>query len=280
MYGVIGSGQVAQHVIDELGRRHARFRVYTRSPQPGADAGVFSVYRPDTLAQQLRDDDITMVINCAALRDINLCEKTPALAYQANVELPSIIGDTVRQVYLSTDYVFDLNDGDRKLTEEATSLGALSIYGETKLQGEIATMKRGGVVARISSPWGLFPSPMKPSFVDMVVSQAKPIDLPTDQFFSPTYLPDVVSTLVDVAGAQYHGVYHLVNQGRTNWVDFARMARHLARNKNRVTGSLRWDKTRPMYGALINTRLPRFRTWSEAMQEYLSGPMAEERIKR
>ena len=280
MVGVIGSGQVAQHVIEELRCRNSRFVVFTRSVQPDADPSVFVSYKPETIAKQIRDSDITSVINCAALRDINLCEKSPTDAVHANVDLAAIIGDNVRQLYISTDYVFDRNDEDRPLDEEAVSRGALSIYGQTKLQGEAEVLKRSGIVARISSPFGLHPSPMKASFVDMVVSTNKPMDLPTDQFFSPTYLPDVASAMVDLATQPSNGVYHLVNQGRTNWKDFAQFARGLRRNKGRITGSMRWDMTRPMYGALINTRLPRFRTWMEAMQEYLAGPMAEGRIKR
>ena len=280
MVGVIGSGQVAQHVIAELRRRNLRYRVYTRSPQPGADASIFVWYDIASLPQQLRDDDITSVINCAALRDINLCDKNPTDAVSANVFLPSIIGDTVRQLYVSTDYVFDTNEEDRPLNEEAVSRGALSIYGQTKLDGEKETLKRGGIVARISSPWGLYPSPMKPSFVDMIVSHNRPLDLPTDQFFSPTYLPDVAEQMVRLAVEPSNGIYHLVNQGKTNWMEFGRMARSLRKVKGKISGSMRWDKTRPQNGALINTRLPRFRTWAEAMQEYLSGDIAEGRIKR
>jgi dTDP-4-dehydrorhamnose reductase len=280
MVGVVGTGQVAQHVIEELRRRNLRFIVYTRSLQPSAEAGVFVSYTPETIARQLRDDDVTSVINCAALRDINLCEKSPTDAVHANVDLACIIGDTVRQLYISTDYVFDRNEEDRPLNEEAVSRGALSIYGQTKLQGEAEVLKRSGVVARISSPFGRYPSPMKASFVDMSVSTLKQMDLPTDQFFSPTYLPDVAGAMVDLATQPSNGVYHLVNQGKTNWKEFAQMARKLRRNKGRITGSMRWDATRPMHGALINTRLPRFRTWMEAMQEYLAGPMAEGRIKR
>ena len=280
MVGVVGTGQVAQHVIEELRRRNSRFVVFTRSLQPDADAGVFVSYTADTIASQIRDADLTAVINCAALRDINLCEKSPTDAVHANVDLAAIIGDSVRQLYISTDYVFDRNDEDRPLDEEAVSRGALSVYGQTKLRGEAEVLKRSGIVARISSPFGIYPSPMKPSFVDMVVSTDKPMDLPTDQFFSPTYLPDVAGAIVDLATQPSHGVYHLVNQGKTNWKEFAQLARKLRRNKGRITGSMRWDMTRPMYGALINTRLPRFRTWMEAMQEYLAGPMAEGRIKR
>lgn len=280
MVGVIGSGQVAQHVIEELRRRNLRFKVYTRSPQPSADASVFVSYKPETIAQQLRDDDVTAVINCAALRDINLCEKDPTLAVRANVDLPAAIGDTVKQLYISTDYVFDLNEEDRRLDEDIPSRGALSIYGQTKLRGEQEVLQRGGSVARISSPWGIYPSPMKAHFVDMVTMSPKVLDLPTDQFFNPTYLPDAAPVLVSLAIEPSRGIYHVVNQGKTNWYEFAKMARSMARNKTKTTGSFRWDNTRPRNGALINNRLPRFRTWAEAMQEYLSGPRAEERIKR
>ena len=280
MVGVIGSGQVAQHVIAELRRRNLRYRVYTRSLQPDADAGVFSSYDMSNIAQQLRDDDITSVINCAAMRDINLCEKNHTGALVANELLPEIIGNTVRQLYVSTDYVFDTNEEDRPLNEEAVSRGALSVYGQTKLNGEKKVLERGGIIARISSPFGVYPSPMKPSFVDMVVSHNKPMDLPTDQFFSPTYLPDAAEHLVRLAVEPSNGIYHLVNQGKTNWMEFGRMARSLRKVKGKISGSMRWDKTRPQNGALINTRLPRFRTWAEAMQEYLIGDIAEGRIKR
>ena len=280
MVGVIGSGQVAQHVIAELRRRNLRYRVYTRSPQPDADASIFVWYDIASLPQQLRDDDITSVINCAALRDINLCEKDQRGAIVANELLAEIIGNSVRQLYVSTDYVFDTNEEDRPLNEEAVSRGALSIYGQTKLNGEKKVLERAGIVARISSPWGLYPSPMKPSFVDMIVSHNKPLDLPTDQFFSPTYLPDVAEQMVRLAVEPSNGIYHLVNQGKTNWLEFGRMARSLRKVKGKISGSMRWDKTRPQNGALINTRLPRFRTWAEAMQEYLSGDIAEGRIKR
>lgn len=280
MVGVIGSGQVAQHVIEELRRRNLRFKVYTRSLQPSADASVFVSYTLETIAKQLRDDDVTAVINCAALRDINLCEKDPTLAVRANVDLPAAIGNTVKQLYISTDYVYDLNEEDRRLDEDNPSKGALSIYGQTKLRGEQEVLQRGGSVARISSPWGVYPSPMKAHFVDMVTMTPKVLDLPTDQFFTPTYLPDAAPVLVNLAIEPSRGIYHVVNQGKTNWYEFARVARSMARNKNKITGSFRWDNTRPRNGALVNNRLPRFRTWAEAMQEYLSGPRAEGRIKR
>lgn len=278
-YGVVGTGQVAQHIIAELKARNFPYVVYTRSA-PSQESGVFS-YTPETLPNLLRKHAIKQVINCAALRDIALCEKNPHEAYIANVDLPKIIGEVANQIYISTDYVFDYNDSARTLDEDADTLGALSIYGQTKLEGERVVLSQGGVVARISSPFGIYPSPMKPHFVDFASMAYKELDLPSDQFFKISYLPDAAKVIVDLAeDTAATGVYHVVNEGTATWVEVARHARKLNRNNARVTGSMRWDHTRPMYGALKNTRLPRLRHWTEAMDEYFRGTKAEERIKR
>jgi len=279
MIGVVGTVQVAQHVIEELKAREIPHVVYTRS-SPMWDSGVFS-YTTENIVEQIQKHRVTRIINCAALRDIALCEKDPHAAWLANVDLPKIIGGEVRQIYISTDYVFDLNEDARTLDEDAESRGALSIYGQTKLEGERVVLMQGGAVVRISSPFGVYPSPMKPHFVDFVSQKYGEIDLPTDQFFRVSYLPDVAKVLVDLAlDEATAGVYHAVNEGAATWVEIARHARKLNRNNGKITGSMRWDKTRPMYGALKNTRLPRFRHWTEAMDEYFRGTRAEERIER
>ncbi len=181
MIGVVGTGQVAQHVIEELKAREIPHVVYTRS-SPMWDSGVFS-YTTENIVEQIQKHRVTRIINCAALRDIALCEKDPHAAWLANVDLPKIIGGEVKQIYISTDYVFDLNEDARTLDEDAESRGALSIYGQTKLEGERVVLMQGGAVVRISSPFGVYPSPMKPHFVDFVSRKYGEIDLPTDQFF-------------------------------------------------------------------------------------------------
>ena len=282
MIGVIGSGQVAQHVVAVLEKRGIPFYLFTRQERlPLERVGVFVSYNKAVLPGLMDKHKIDLMINCSALRDIAVCDRSPALAFEANVELAKIIGDKVRQVYIGTDYVFDQNRDNRVLDEEAKSLGSLSVYGATKLLGEEATLERGGIVTRISSPWGKFASPMKPHFVDFVVMQTAKLELPNDQFFRPTYLPDVAETLVDLgADRTSTGIYHLVNEGKTNWQNFAITARSLRKNKGAIVGVERNDKTRPVHGALVNTRLPKFRNWMYAMQEYLGGKLAEEGIKR
>jgi dTDP-4-dehydrorhamnose reductase len=258
MIGVVGTGQVAQHVLAELRRRALPHIVFSRSAAPIGESGVSVLYTETTLPDLLREHKVTSVINCAAQRDIVACEKDPGSAVTANVVLPTIIGQHVRQVYISTDYVFDRNEECRPLTEFTESKGALSIYGTTKWKGEQMVLANNGVVARISSPWGLYPSPFKPHFADFAIMSPNTLDLPNDQHFNPTYLPS----------------------GRTDWAAFAQIARRFRKNKQKVTGSARNDKTRPRHGALVNGRLLPFRHWMIAMEEYCRGQLAEERIKR
>jgi len=279
MIGVVGTGQVAQHVIAFLKAEELPHVVYTRSSSHGEGGAYF--YSLENIQDLLKEHGVTSVINCAALRDINLCEQQPDQAWLANVELPRKISQLVHQVYISTDYVYDANAQNRILHEEEESRGALSVYGQTKLEGENVVRRHAGVVARISSPFGIYPSPMKPHFVDFAAMKVGDLDLPTDQHFKLTYLPDATPHIASLAmDYDAMGVYHIINEGSTTWLEVGRLARQLNRNKSRTTGSMRWDKTRPSYSALANTRLPVMRHWTEAMMEYFRGPSAEERIKR
>lgn len=280
MIAVLGTGQVAQHVINYLRTQLIPHVIFTRSSSPLEESAYF--YTLDDLPRLIDTHKVEAVINCAALRDIALCEKDPALAYAANVHLPNEISKLAHQVYISTDYVFDSNHEARVLHETERSRGALSVYGQSKLEGEDAVLRRAGVVARISSPFGIYPSPMKPHFVDFAAMKSGDLNLPNDQHFRMSYLPDIVPHLVSLTNKlTADGVYHLTNEGGTNWVEVARYARQLNRNKSKTFGSARHDTTRPEYGILVNTRLPKLRHWTEAMQEYFRrGELAEGRIRR
>jgi dTDP-4-dehydrorhamnose reductase len=175
-----------------------------------------------------------------------------------------------KQIYISTDYVYDLNSENRPLHEDEPSKGALSVYGHSKLEGEKAVLENGGTVARISSPFGPKKSPFKASFVDFVASSFKNLELPIDQHFRPTYMPDAAKALVSLAVDDLPGgVYHVVNEGTTDWAMLARFVREKVGNKYKVMPVTRKDTTRPEWGNLKNTKLPKMRHWSEALLEYL-----------
>ncbi len=260
MIVILGSGQASLHVQDELNARGEKYVVLGREHWTDFVE----------LLGLIRDANPKVVINCAAQRDINLCEENPETAITANVTLPEVVSAAgFKQIYLSTDYVYDLNRENRVLDENEPSKGALSVYGQSKLAGEQKVLENGGIVARISSPFGPRKSPFKASFVDFVSSSFKNLELPIDQHFRPTYMPDaakvIVENLIDADG----GVYHLVNEGTTDWASLARFVRDKVNNKYKVMPVTRKDGTRPEWGNLKNTKIARFRHWSEAMIEYL-----------
>jgi len=260
---ILGSGQASQHIQDELKKRKEKFVVLSRKDY--ADR--------EELVSLIKDADPVSVINCAAQRDIVLCEERPGTAMEANVYLPEAVSIAgFHQIYLSTDYVYDLNKENRMLHEDEPTKGALSVYGDSKWRGERKVLEHGGAVARISSPFGPRKSPFKPSFPDFVSSSFKNLELPVDQHFKPTYMPDAAVAIVNLALGKSTGVFHVVNEGTTDWALLAKFVREQVRNKSKVMPVTRKDTTRPMWGNLVNTKLPKMRHWAEAMVDYLRNP--------
>ena len=261
MIVILGNGQASQHIQDDLNNRQVKYVVLSRSHWANYEE----------LLGLIRDAAPEVVINCAAQRDIALCEEKPETSIEANVTLPEVVSAAgFKQIYLSTDYVYDLNRENRVLHEDEPSKGALSVYGESKWQGERKVLANGGIVARISSPFGPRKSPFKQSFVDFAASSFKNLELPVDQHFQPTYMPEAASAIITLAldGAP-SGVYHTVNEGTTDWATLAKFVREKIGNKYKVMPVTRKDITRPEWGNLKNTKLPKLSHWANAMMEYL-----------
>ena len=191
--GVVGSGQVAQHIVASAKESGIDVVLIGRVDGPTVSNRAFNPNRTweDEGDLVLAVSDCDVVINTAAFRDLNACEKDPELARKVNIDLPRLLAQRgPRQVFLSTDYVFrGLHDSKRK---EDDPTDALCVYGATKAAGEREVLALGGAVVRIASPWGIYPSPERAHFVDAIVPKgiaSGKLDMPTDQYFSPTYLP-------------------------------------------------------------------------------------------
>lgn len=282
--GVVGSGQVAQHLIEEGKKRGLDIVLIGRD---GGPAPSKRKHAPDRTYTELGDllshvKDRDVVINTAAFRDLMACQADAEKAMAINTHLPTLLSSQgPRQVFISTDYVFrGLQQGPRRETEQPDSI---SNYGASKIRGEYGVLDRGGSVVRISSPWGIFPSPERAHFVDAIVPKGAAsgnLDMPIDQVFSPTYLPDLAPVILDVAlDEKADGIYHAVNSGYTNWAEFTRFIFQTLGAKVKVTGSERLDILRPKFGNLGNSRLPKQRTWPEALVEYLRGSQKAEDLR-
>jgi dTDP-4-dehydrorhamnose reductase len=204
-----------------------------------------------------------VVINTAARHRLGECEDNPALAYDVNARGAERVAELARTIYVSSDYVF--NDGGPH-TECLPGQQPRSIYGRSKLGGEIGTLEQGGIVVRVAGLYGHFPSHKGPSFPEMIVGSHDPIKLPTDQIFSPTYAPDAAERILAIANdPKADGIYHATNRGFTSWAGFAEHILGLTRHDRHVLPYAAHDPLRPKNSALVSKRLPALPFWADAL---------------
>src|SRR5881398_3609639 len=151
----------------------------------------------DQVRSTLSETEFDLLINCAALTNVDYCESNRDEAFLINAEAPRLLAEICRQksvalIHISTDYVFDGRQ-DSPYTEEDTPR-PLSVYAESKLAGEEETLRvsQNNLVIRLSWVFG----PDKPSFIDKIIQRARENETVTavaDKFSSPTYTIDAAN---------------------------------------------------------------------------------------
>src|SRR5438874_5502706 len=183
------------------------------------------------LREKLGTLDVDLVINAAAMTNVDLCETQREEAFRINAEAPRILAEICRHknarlIHFSTDYVFDGEKGE-PYTEEDDAR-PISVYGESKREGEkLVLQTQGHLVVRVSWVFG----PDRPSFIDAMIERAREnekIDAVSDKFSTPTYTHDIAEMLSHVfvdwrrrasaskgleAGG-LHGILHFANAGK------------------------------------------------------------------
>lgn len=170
-----------------------------------------------------------VVIHCAGWTAVDAAEDMDkqALVREINVNGTRYIAETCKHldckmVYLSTDYVFN-GQGIEPWTADCKSYAALNVYGQSKLDGELAvadTLNKYFVV-RIAWVFGLNGN----NFVKTMLNIGKKFDtlrVVNDQIGTPTYTYDLARLLVDMIETEEYGYYHATNEGGyISWYEFA-----------------------------------------------------------
>ena len=182
----------------------------------------------DRVRSALAATKFELLINCAALTNVDYCESHPEEAFLVNAEAPCLLAEIANEksaklVHFSTDYVFDGKKSDFYTEEDKAA--PLSVYGESKLEGERRVLQASSqhLVVRLSWVFG----PDKPSFIDQIIQRARENEVVTavaDKFSAPTYTIDVASWLRLVVEKNANGILHLANNGACSWQEWAQYA--------------------------------------------------------
>lgn len=220
-----------------------------------------------------------LIINAAAYTDVDGAEKNYEQALATNGHAVQNIVEAARRcgailVHYSTDYVFSGED-KHGYSEDNIPGPPVNKYGESKLVGEHAVRESGLTYFLIRTAW-LY-GPNGKNFVDTILRLAdeqSELKVVNDQYGSPTYTYDLAQVTQQLINKPYpFGVYHLVNQGVTNWAEFAQEAINLAGLPVKITpvSSTEFPRAavRPTYSVLRNTRGPTLRPWQNALKDYI-----------
>jgi len=193
--------------------------------RPEAVDSIMLRYRPE------------IVINTAAWTDVDGCESNETKARSINSWGPKNVVASAqkcgaRVVQISTDYVFD-GLLDRPYVERDRT-NPQSIYGQTKLEGELA-MREQDLIVRTSWLCGLHGSNILKTIVNLALSET-PMVFVDDQIGHPSFTRDIAVTIRDLVHVQAHGIFHVTNHGAVSWFEFAQtILEHMGRPSTQVT---------------------------------------------
>ena len=185
-------------------------------------ADLLALDSPPRLLDETQPD---WVIHCAAIADLDACERQPKLAQCLNVELPSQFAkETSRRgiqlLHISTDAVFDGRRGDYS---EEDRPSPLSIYASTKLASEEAVLAANpeAIVVRPNFfGWSLSGTRSLAEFFYNHLSANKHALGLTDRFSCPLLANDLAAVLLRMLDRGLHGLYHVVSADSLSKYDF------------------------------------------------------------
>jgi len=258
---VTGSaGLIGRQVVKDLSETHEVFSCYNKSKPEHGNIIKMDLLNHEMISNVMSEKKPDVVIHLGAMTAVDLCDAQQDNALKINSQATEILAKECSKinsfmVYVSTDYVFDGNTG---MYEENDTTNPLGFYGKSKLLGEksIQNFSSNWCIARTSTPFGLHPT--KKSFPIWVIEnlqKQKQIDVLTDQFTSPTYVPSLSRMLIEISERHLTGIIHVAGASKISRYEMA----SLVSDKLGLDGKLlreisindiKWEAQRPKDSSL------------------------------
>ncbi len=221
------NGQLGRTLMDLSAGYDHEFIFTSRT----AGAGVLPLDAADAsaVAGMMKANAVGVIINCAGYTDVAAAESDAEAAYMSNVHLPAALASAAKDsgavlIHFSTDYVFD--GKAHAPYGENSPANPLSVYAQTKLEGDRAVVESGCEYMIFRTSW-LYSCHGKNFFrtIEEKASQSPSVNVVDDQVGTPTYavdLAEAVLRIIDGGMLDRTGLYNYSNEGECSWYDFAK----------------------------------------------------------
>ncbi len=225
-----------------------------------------------------------IIINCAAMTDVDLCETNPEKAFSVNGYGPRFIAQASALVgahltHISTDYVFD--GLSSRPYNEWDLPSPINSYGLSKLVGE-RQLDASSTIVRTSWLCSARGRNIVRTVLGLIEDKTTELKFVNDQIGSPSFAQDIAPLVWNLSLRRARGIYHVTNQGETTWFDFVRqilieMGQDPERVKPITTPELQPARPalRPRYSVLENFSLKKLNiglapNWTDGLRRLLS----------
>ena len=216
----------------------------------GIETTYLDITDLEAIRKMVADNDVKVIVNCAAWTNVDACEtdeKLAALAEKLNAEAPKYLAVAMKEVggllvHVSTDYVFGGEPYNTPCSpgQQGTPTG---VYGATKKHGEENIIASGcdHVILRTAWLYSEFGKNFCKTMLNLTATKPA-LKVVFDQCGTPTYALDLARAIAVVVedykvaqsssltaqGYAKSGIYHYSNEGVTSWYDFTKMIQRIA----------------------------------------------------
>ena len=224
-------------------------------------------------------------INCAAYTAVDKAETEKELAFLVNAESVGTLSAVAHEhnckfIHVSTDYVYDGNGIKPYLETDPTN--PMSVYGQSKLDGERQALKNNPESLIIRTSWVY--SVHGKNFVKTMMklmSEKADLNVVSDQIGSPTWAADIAKAIMSIISypGWFPGIYNFSNAGEISWYDFAQEIKDLTNSSCIVnpipTSDYPTPAKRPSYSVMNNSKIVRYfhvqiSNWKESLVQCLN----------
>mgnify|MGYP003988938321 CR=1 FL=1 len=182
-----------------------------------------------------------IVIHCAAITNVDYCEKNSKAAFETNVLISKKLAKVcykldIKFVHISSDHLFS---GLNLFSTEQSEISPLNVYGASKAKAEEVVLKNNPESLIIRTNFFGWGTSYRASFSDFLIialRENKKISLFTDIFYTPIYAKNLIKFVHMLINSNYKGVFNIVGSERVSKYEFGKMIfNNFSGNMNLIT---------------------------------------------